>query len=463
MIRHTDGVRFFAVRTLLLIVGLGVPMTVVPTGAPASAAPALTARSITWNVVGLDSNDVSAGPATYPVGARVCNSGSEDATVSASFVWTTESTAITLEGPATVDLGLIPAAACRDVYWNVSVARVPSSYGARRGYVIEATAREGAFAVTPTPRELFVERLISQNRNSVNSITGPTAVAVGEEATYVVDADTAPAGFEQLESFLTFPSSIFQVLRVAVTYGKPVGATNDTMYADACGWDPVPTSPTYLTCVGPPRYDGGKVGGALLSTYTVKVIGTGTTELTSAIYDKSGSSYHYNTDFSVRPNLLIVTASAPATTTTTAVPVTTTAVPVAAPPGDTSSAETPTTVAITTTSVPVATPSTPGVAAPPADPNARSAATVVAATGPTDTGALSLVGLLLLSVGVVALAGSRVERPAVATPFQRSLHDLRRTLHEQDAGADGWLLMEALDRVERALRERSEGATTGTR
>ena len=28
------------------------------------------------------------------------------------------------------------------------------------------------------------------------------------------------------------------------TYTQPVGATNDTIYADACGWDPDPTSAT---------------------------------------------------------------------------------------------------------------------------------------------------------------------------------------------------------------------------
>ena len=37
-----------------------------------SAAPGLTITPITWNVVGLDSNEVSVGPADFPVGARVC-------------------------------------------------------------------------------------------------------------------------------------------------------------------------------------------------------------------------------------------------------------------------------------------------------------------------------------------------------------------------------------------------------
>ena len=52
-----------------------------PTSLPAnvaSAAPAGASLSITpisWGVVGLDSNDVTDGPDTYMIGARVCNTG----------------------------------------------------------------------------------------------------------------------------------------------------------------------------------------------------------------------------------------------------------------------------------------------------------------------------------------------------------------------------------------------------
>ena len=44
------------------------------TAAPASAATdSLTITPTEWNVVGLDSNNVLAGPNQYPVGAQVCN------------------------------------------------------------------------------------------------------------------------------------------------------------------------------------------------------------------------------------------------------------------------------------------------------------------------------------------------------------------------------------------------------
>jgi 3D (Asp-Asp-Asp) domain-containing protein len=33
----------------------------------------LTITPVTWNVVGLDSNNVAVGPNVFPLGARVCN------------------------------------------------------------------------------------------------------------------------------------------------------------------------------------------------------------------------------------------------------------------------------------------------------------------------------------------------------------------------------------------------------
>lgn len=428
-------------RTLRLVVVIAVAAVAWGAAAPAShAAAALTVEVITWNVIGLDSNDVSTGPATYPVGVRVCNAGSDPATaVVATFTWTTANAAIALDGPAVVDLGSLGAGVCRDGYWHVAVTRATSSYGATRAYEVAVTSAEGATASTPAPRELYVEELISQQRNSVIAITGPTTVTVGDEVTYTVEASTAVAGFEQLEAFLTLPPSIFRLLRVGVTYAKPAGATNDTMYADACGWDDVPTSGTYRTCVGPEEYEGGKVGGRLVTTYTVQVVGPGTADLSSGIYDKSGLSYHYNADFTVRPNLLRVTATAPPVTTLATVPTTT--VPA-------------TTVPDTTVPAPPATTTTT------AGVSRTASGTPVAATGRGDTGPLSLLGAMLVTLGLVAVGSVRVVEPRVpATPFERSVHDLRRALHQGAGGngeVEGWRMMEALDRVAKSLREDRE-------
>ena len=52
------------------------------------AQPILTVEPITWNVVGLDSNNVNVGPNNFPVGVRVCNIGPDPATnVTATFSW----------------------------------------------------------------------------------------------------------------------------------------------------------------------------------------------------------------------------------------------------------------------------------------------------------------------------------------------------------------------------------------
>jgi hypothetical protein len=52
------------------------------------AAAALTITPITWNVIGLDSNNVNVGPNHFPVGARVCNTGDTAATnVTARLIW----------------------------------------------------------------------------------------------------------------------------------------------------------------------------------------------------------------------------------------------------------------------------------------------------------------------------------------------------------------------------------------
>src|ERR1043166_9228220 len=40
---------------------------------------------ITWDVIGLDSNDVNVGPNRFPVGARICDDAGRTATV--NFVW----------------------------------------------------------------------------------------------------------------------------------------------------------------------------------------------------------------------------------------------------------------------------------------------------------------------------------------------------------------------------------------
>jgi hypothetical protein len=143
-------------------------------------------------------------------------------------------------------------------------------------------------------------------------MAGPTSVRVGATVTYTVTTKTATNGYEQLVAETEFPPSMFDVLSTSSTYPVPAGATNDRLYADACGWDTVPTSPTYNSCIGPAGFSGGKAGGnPIVTTYTVKVIAPGTATVGTLIYDFSGSSFHYNSDYSTSITSLTATADTP--------------------------------------------------------------------------------------------------------------------------------------------------------
>ncbi|PYT02972.1 MAG: hypothetical protein DMF65_05215, partial [Acidobacteria bacterium] len=64
------------------------------------------------------------------------------------------------------------------------------------------------------------------------------------------------------------------------------------------------------SCDGTPNYSGGKAGGTIVTTYTVRVIGSGgTATMNSLVYDFSGSSYHYGNDYGSRS--ITVTAQTP--------------------------------------------------------------------------------------------------------------------------------------------------------
>lgn len=277
--------------------------------ASARAAATLTVTRITWDVVGLDSNKVSSGPNQFPVGMRVCNSGSTAATnTSATFTWDSANQYISLLESPTISIGTLAAGACTDVYWTVVITRDSSAYNTARQYHVTVSADSIASVSTPTPRQIFVENLVSQNRNSVSNITGPTNVRVGTRITEVLNASTSTNGYQQLTAASLWPSSMFKVVSTSTTYTAPSGATNDKVYADACGWDPNPSNTaTYNSCVGPQNFSGGKVGGTLQTTYVLDVIGAGSASINTEIIDFSGSSFHYNTDYST--SVFSITAS----------------------------------------------------------------------------------------------------------------------------------------------------------
>ncbi len=287
-----------------------------------SAAAVLTINPITWNIVGLDSNNVNVGPNNFPVGARVCNTGDAvAANVSSSFVWDSADPYINLRAGSLssyTGANAVPSLApntCTDFYYEVTVTRNAAAYDHTRRYHITATADTLGVVSTPTPRELYVEHLISQNRNTVSDVqygttlAGLTSVANGGTMSLAVGntyyirlvGATATQGYEQIESFINFPNTVFQVLSVNTTYTAE-SSTNmsppyDRLYGDACIWENNPNSPNYRACNGV-----GKAGGGVTVTYQVRILSVGSTNpepLSTLIYDFSGSSFHYNSDFGV--------------------------------------------------------------------------------------------------------------------------------------------------------------------
>jgi LPXTG-site transpeptidase (sortase) family protein len=319
------NIPYSRIRLLLIFAG-ALPLIVLVSlllTSTASGAPVLSVSPITWNVIGLDSNDVTAGPNNFPVGVRVCNSGPDPATnVAAIFSWddggnpyngdpyiNLRSGSLSSISAGSIGAGTVSSPTCEDFYFEVSVTRNASAYDHVRRYRITVTADGGITLTTPVPRELYVEYLISQSRNSTTNVlldgaaipAGATmALVVGNTYDIRLEAATATNGYEQIESFINFPNTIFRINSVATTYTAhdPVSPDPDAgtkLYADGCGWEDDPNSPNYRSCL-----DTGKYGGTVIIDYNVTIIGGGGTDqtLNSLIYDFSGSSYHYNSDFS---------------------------------------------------------------------------------------------------------------------------------------------------------------------
>ena len=110
---------------------------VFPAQGTAYAATTFSITPITWNVIGLDSNNVNVGPDHFPVGARICNTGgAAAANVTASFVWDSSNSYVNLR-PGTnssLSLGDLGTGACVDAYFEVEVTRNSAAYDTTRRY-----------------------------------------------------------------------------------------------------------------------------------------------------------------------------------------------------------------------------------------------------------------------------------------------------------------------------------------
>jgi uncharacterized repeat protein (TIGR01451 family) len=290
----------------------------------------LSVESITWDVVGLDHNrPLTSGPELFPVAAEVC-SATATTNVTVDFVWTDGNGSgwdfgsghpyINLRPGSLTSLNFasIGAGECVDAYFELQLTRSASAFESSRLYTIEATDTNGS-ASTPSPRAIYVERLVSQNRNTTIQIRyGQQAdqsdwvvlgagagvpLALGETYFLELTTDTATA-YEELQSFITLSNTIFQIKSVETTYStltappSRVPVPNPSLWADGCLWESDVDSPNYNSCL-----DEGKAGGTVVTIYEIDIISGGgdSVGLEALIYDRSGSSFHYNTDFSESP------------------------------------------------------------------------------------------------------------------------------------------------------------------
>ncbi|MGD9583529.1 MAG: C25 family cysteine peptidase [Lysobacterales bacterium] len=278
---------------------------------------ALSIQPIAWNIIGLDSNNVTVGPNRFPGAARVCTDAApSNGPITVTWNWTSADPFIDLRAGSLnpVVLPALAANSCADAFFEVEIVRNASAYDHTRRYRIDADDADPGVTATAEPREVYVEHLISQSRNAVSdiqfgtSIPSLVSVAAGGSMNLVVGntyfirliGGTATQGYEQLETFIGFKNTIFQILSVASTFPADTSATvsspTDVLYLDGCVWENDVNSPNYRSCLST-----GKTGGAPVAiTYQVRIVsGAGTTEtLSSLFHDFSGSSYHYNADFS---------------------------------------------------------------------------------------------------------------------------------------------------------------------
>ncbi|MEX0914467.1 MAG: hypothetical protein WDZ60_01120, partial [Wenzhouxiangellaceae bacterium] len=194
----------------------------------ATAHAELTVTPITWDIVGLDHNrPLTEGPELFPVGAEVC-SDQPTSNVQVDMVWDDPDDTWIINRPGSqtsLTFDSIAAGECVDAYFEVLVIRDAAAFGQFRPYRIIAGDAVSS-AATPDSRAIYIQELVSQNRNSTELIRwgqladesdwqvlgGGAALnlEVGESYFIELNSETA-TDYEELQSFLSLSNSIFQV------------------------------------------------------------------------------------------------------------------------------------------------------------------------------------------------------------------------------------------------------------
>ncbi|MGE5221151.1 MAG: sortase [Omnitrophica WOR_2 bacterium] len=306
---HKVSIRRFLplIPFILILVWMAGNPWIIPTFAQGT--PGLTITPITWNIIGLDRTDLSAGPNTFPVGVRVCNPTSVPVTnLIVQFVWQNDNNNIILSVADIQELGSLDAAKCQSFYFDVFINRDASVIGTSRRYAITVKADHVDLLSTPTPREIFVEDLRPTTALKTLKLSGPQLVQPGKTYQYVLQASIS-SGFQEYENFINFPGDQVKILKVTSQNTIP---PYDLLYVDRCSWQNDPITTTYKTCADPNN----SISGTLITTYTVEIQSEGAFSLTGMLYGFSiinqTGEYLYNSDYG--QNTLQVTALSPTPT-----------------------------------------------------------------------------------------------------------------------------------------------------
>ena len=255
---------------------------------PVSSATTLSLTKGSWNdpvdgeIIGLDSNKpATEGPNQYLIQIHVTNTGGEAATnVSATLTWDTANTYVNLATNEvfTKDLGDIAVGATVDLFYLIEIARDTNAYFTSRDYTITVSG-DNTGAPNTISGQLYVEKLVSQNRNNVTSMVASTTTpSVGDTFTITVVSETGAKNYKWVNLPISeYNSSVIEPVSVTCTYDS---TTSNDVALQLPGSD-------YFT-----------------SVWTFRAVAPGTSNATSFITDKSGSSFHYNKDY---PDTITIT------------------------------------------------------------------------------------------------------------------------------------------------------------
>lgn len=165
----------------------------------------------------------------------------------------------------------------------MEITRTPLAHLTSRNYTVTVGGTNTGSADT-IDGILYVERLNSQNRNDVVSISvsNPTP-AIGDVIAVTVVSTTASATYDIVNLPLTnYNPLILQPINVTVTYGPN---TSNNIRIDSPGQT------------------------NFVSVWLFNVTGAGVTRLFGLITDRSGSSYHYKSDYGENITIVAVVKS----------------------------------------------------------------------------------------------------------------------------------------------------------